>query len=136
MRQTRKGLIKKFHMVTVILLLTLLVMVSKSSSVGVNWGTMSTHQLPPENVVQMMIDNGFDKVKLFEADDKILGALIGSNIEVMLGIPNYMLQEISQDPEAAASWVDANVTAYCYKGGVKIRLTYMPRSLRLYVFVF
>lgn len=97
-------------------------MVSKCSSLGVNWGTMATHQLPPESVVQMLIDNGFEKVKLFEAEDKILEALAGTNIEIMLGIPNHMLQEISQDPDAAAAWVDANVTSYCYTGGVKIRL--------------
>lgn len=92
-----------------------------TSSVGVNWGTMASHQLPPKSVVQMLIDNGFEKVKLFEADDKILEALAGTNIEVMVGIPNYMLQEISQDPDAAASWVDSNVTAYLYPGGVNIR---------------
>ena len=123
MRQARKGLINYHRHAVTVLLLCLLVMVSKVSSLGVNWGTMASHQLPPENVVQMMLDNGFDKVKLFEADEKILGALIGTNLEVMLGIPNNMLREISQDPEAAASWVDANVTAYCFKGGVNIRLT-------------
>lgn len=96
-------------------------LVSKVSSAGVNWGTMSSQQLPPKSVVKMMIENGFDKVKLFEADDKILAALIGTDIEVMLAVPNRMLQEISQDPRAAADWVDANVTAYCYTGGVKIR---------------
>ncbi|KAG9140816.1 hypothetical protein Leryth_022546 [Lithospermum erythrorhizon] len=94
---------------------------SKGSSLGVNWGTMSSKQLSPKSVVKMMIDNGFDKVKLFEADDKILEALIGTDIEVMLAVPNNMLQEISQNPLAAADWVDANVTTYCYSGGVKIR---------------
>nr|GMC65260.1 glucan endo-1,3-beta-glucosidase 8 [Ipomoea batatas] len=89
--------------------------------VGVNWGTMTSHQLPPESVVKLLKDNGFDRVKLFEADEKILGALMGSDIEVMLAIPNVMLQEMSQDPNAAAAWVDANVTNYCYTGGVKIR---------------
>lgn len=89
--------------------------------VGVNWGTMTSHQLPPESVVKLLKDNGFDRVKLFEADEKILRALMGSDIEVMLAIPNVMLQEMSQDPNAAAAWVDANVTNYCYTGGVKIR---------------
>ena len=93
-----------------------------TSRVGVNWGTMATHQLPPDNVVQMLKENGFDKLKLFDADEKIMAALIGTDIEVMLAIPNYMLQEISQDPAAAAAWVDENVTSWSYTGGVKIRL--------------
>ncbi|CAK9154420.1 unnamed protein product [Ilex paraguariensis] len=96
-------------------------MVAKGSSVGVNWGTMASHLLPPEKVVEMLRENGFDKVKLFEADEKILGALIGTDIEVMVAVPNHMLQEMSEDPKAAASWVDANVTSYCYTGGVNIR---------------
>ncbi|KAA8535009.1 hypothetical protein F0562_030012 [Nyssa sinensis] len=96
-------------------------MVSNGSCVGVNWGTMANHLLQPEKVVRMMKENGFDKVKLFEADENILEALIGTDIEVMLGIPNYMLQEMSEDPGVAASWVDANVTSYCYTGGVNIK---------------
>lgn len=98
-------------------------MVLSGSSVGVNWGTMSTHQLQPEKVVQMLIENGIKKLKLFEADEEILGALIGTDIEVMLAIPNYMLLEMSQDPEAASSWVYANVSSYSYPGGVKIKLS-------------
>ncbi|KAJ8556547.1 hypothetical protein K7X08_035680 [Anisodus acutangulus] len=90
-------------------------------SVGVNWGTMASHQLEAASVVKMLKENGFDKVKLFEADDNILSALIGSDIEVMLAIPNYMLQDMSIDPGLAASWIDANVSAYAYTHGVKIR---------------
>lgn len=92
-----------------------------TSRVGVNWGTMATHQLPPDNVVQMLKENGFDKLKLFDCDEKIMAALIGTDIEVMLAIPNYMLQEMSQDPAAATAWVDENVTSWSYTGGVKIR---------------
>ncbi|KAJ8526254.1 hypothetical protein K7X08_028731 [Anisodus acutangulus] len=90
-------------------------------SAGVNWGTMATHQLPPNNVVKMLIVDGFDKVKFFEADEVILNALVGTDIEVMLAIPNYMLKDLSSDSLIAASWVEANVSAYAYTNGVKIR---------------
>lgn len=89
--------------------------------VGVNWGTMATNQLQPERVVEMMKKNGFDKVKLFEADGRIMRALIGSDIEVMVAVPNYMLQQMSEDPDFAAAWVEANVTSYSYTGGVNIK---------------
>lgn len=111
----------KSFLVTMFLLLVF--MAHKGSSFGVNWGTMATHQLQPENVVQMLQDNGFKKLKLFEADQKILAALTGTQIEVMLAVPNFMLQEMSIDPVAAVSWVDANVTSYCYDGGVNIKLS-------------
>lgn len=116
---------RNFHAGRFLILFLTLTLVLKGSSVGVNWGTMSSHQLPPESVVKVLKDNGFDKVKLFEADERILDALVGSDIEVMLAIPNVMLQEISQDPNAAAAWIDANVTNYCYTGGVKIRSQYL-----------
>ncbi|KAG6586415.1 Glucan endo-1,3-beta-glucosidase 8, partial [Cucurbita argyrosperma subsp. sororia] len=82
---------------------------------------MATHQLPPEKVVKMLQENGFLKLKLFEAEDRILEALIGTDIEVMLALPNSMLQIMSEDSKAAAYWVDANVTAYTYHGGVNIK---------------
>lgn len=104
-------------------LLLFLTTVPNGESVGVNWGTMATHQLPPEKVVKMLQENGFHELKLFEAEDRILEALIGTDIEVMLAIPNSMLQIMSEDSEAAVSWVDANVTAYTYHGGVNIKLS-------------
>ena len=105
------------------ILLLFLTIIPNGESVGVNWGTMATHQLPPEKVVKMLQENGFLKLKLFEAEDRILEALIGTDIEVMLALPNSMLQIMSEDSKAAAYWVDANVTAYTYHGGVNIKLS-------------
>ncbi|KAJ9538786.1 hypothetical protein OSB04_031519 [Centaurea solstitialis] len=120
--------------ITVVVLLLLMAMamaVDCSSSsdsdlnsgvgVGVNWGTMSSHQLPAEQVVEMMKENGFKKVKLFEAERRIMEALIGSDIEVMVAIPNFMLLDMSQDPSYADYWVDDNITTYAYPGGVDIK---------------
>ncbi|PIN12231.1 Glucan endo-1,3-beta-D-glucosidase [Handroanthus impetiginosus] len=108
-------------MLTVLFVVMVNMATFASSSVGVNWGTMATHLLPAQNVVDMLKENGFDKVKLFDADESILEALSGTDIEVMIAVPNYMLEEMSLDAAAAASWVDANVTAYAYSGGVNIR---------------
>ncbi|KAF6175624.1 hypothetical protein GIB67_022626 [Kingdonia uniflora] len=104
-----------------IMILTWMTIISNGVSIGVNWGTMATHQLPPEIVVEMLKSNGFNKVKLFEADYKILTALIGSDIEVMLAIPNVMLEEMCADFGAAAYWVEENVTKYTFNGGVNIK---------------
>lgn len=108
---------------TMAFFLVCLSMASCVSGVGVNWGTMATHQLPPEKVVKMLQENGFDKLKLFDADEWIMAALLGTDIEVMLAIPNSMLEEISKDPEAAESWVYENVTSYLYPGGLNIKLS-------------
>lgn len=106
------------------LLVFLIVVSSGYAWVGVNWGTMATHQLQPEKVVKMLKENGFRKLKLFDADEFIMAALMGTGIEVMVAIPNNMLDKISNSPKAADSWVNDNVTSYLFTGGVKIKLSF------------
>ncbi|KAK1310447.1 Glucan endo-1,3-beta-glucosidase 6 [Acorus calamus] len=91
------------------------------SAIGVNWGTISSHKLPPSIVVGLMKENKIGKVKLFDADPTVLKALMGSGIEVMVGIPNEMLELLSSSPAAADSWVAQNVSRYAVKNGVDIR---------------
>ncbi|XP_027350767.1 glucan endo-1,3-beta-glucosidase 8 [Abrus precatorius] len=87
---------------------------------GVNWGTQATHKLPPDTVVQMLKDNGIQKVKLFDADDSTMSALAGSGIEVMVAIPNNQLAEMN-DYGRAKQWVKKNVTRYNFNGGVNVK---------------
>lgn len=81
------------------------------SALGVNWGTMATHQLPPKTVVQMLKDNNVQKVKLFDADTNTMGALAGSGIEVMVAIPNDQLKAMGSY-NRAKDWVRRNITRF------------------------
>lgn len=90
---------------------------------GVNWGTMATHKLKPEDVVQMLKDNGIQKVKLFDAEQSTMSALAGSGIEVMIAIPNDQLESMNSY-KRAEKWVQHNVTRYNFKGGVNIKYVY------------
>ncbi|KAA3472782.1 glucan endo-1,3-beta-glucosidase 8 [Gossypium australe] len=87
---------------------------------GVNWGTMASHKLPPKTVVQMLKDNGIKKVKLFDADSTTMDALAGSDIEVMVAIPNDQLLAMNSY-KRAKDWVRRNVTRYNFGGGVNIK---------------
>ncbi|KDP33989.1 hypothetical protein JCGZ_07560 [Jatropha curcas] len=86
-----------------------------------NWGTQTTHPLQPSIVVRLLKENGFDKVKLFEADPGALKALGHSGIQVMVGIPNDLLGPLSSSVQAAINWVQQNVSDYISKHGVDIR---------------
>ncbi|KAL5572270.1 hypothetical protein UlMin_021867 [Ulmus minor] len=86
------------------------------SGFAANWGTRSTHPLPPNIVVRLLKDNGFDKVKLFEADPGALKALGKSGIQVMLGIPNEFLASLASSVQASEKWVAQNVSAYVTAG--------------------
>ncbi|XP_020586145.1 glucan endo-1,3-beta-glucosidase 5 [Phalaenopsis equestris] len=91
------------------------------ADIGVNWGMLSTHRLSPSIVIDLMKENRIGKVKLFDTDPTVLRALMGSNIEVMIGIPNEMLALLSSSPAAADVWVSQNVSRYVVKGGVNLR---------------
>ncbi|CAH9097351.1 unnamed protein product [Cuscuta europaea] len=90
------------------------------NGIGANWGTQSTHPLQPEIVVRLLRENGFQKVKLFDADYDALRALGGSGIEVMVGIPNDLLLTMANS-KAAQKWVSENITQHINNHKVNIR---------------
>ncbi|XP_071737093.1 glucan endo-1,3-beta-glucosidase 6-like [Rutidosis leptorrhynchoides] len=91
------------------------------NGIGANWGTQSSHPLPPQKVVKLLTDNGIQKVKLFDADYGALRALSNSRIEVMVGIPNDMLATMASSMKAANKWVSTNVSDHINKNNVNIR---------------
>ena len=88
---------------------------------GVNWRTISTHPLPPYIVVQLLRDNGIKNVKLFDANLDTMRDLALSNLEVLVAIPNEMLEVLTLDSQAADNWVSRNVTRYTFPGRVNIK---------------
>ncbi|XP_062232768.1 glucan endo-1,3-beta-glucosidase 8-like [Phragmites australis] len=96
-------------------------MADNAVDVGVNWGSQLSHPLLPASVVKMLKENGISKVKMFDADHWPVGALVDSGIEVMLGIPNDMLETMSSSYSNAKNWVKENVTVY----GDKLKLKYV-----------
>ncbi|KAE9448912.1 hypothetical protein C3L33_19224, partial [Rhododendron williamsianum] len=98
-----------------------MVVIAEGGGLACNWGLQATHPLPPKIVVKLMKDNGFEKVKLFEADPEALKALGNSGIQVMLGIPNDFLAPLASSVRIAEDWVSQNVSSYISKTGVDIR---------------
>ncbi|KAK6137164.1 hypothetical protein DH2020_029089 [Rehmannia glutinosa] len=100
--------------------LVLFYMVNNVHSIGANWGNQATHPLPPSTVVRLLRDNGIQKVKLFDAEARVLNAFSGSGIEVMVGIPNDMLATLANSVSAAERWVERNVSAHVSSNSVDI----------------
>ncbi|XP_008793474.2 glucan endo-1,3-beta-glucosidase 8-like [Phoenix dactylifera] len=84
---------------------------ASTEAIGVNWGTQTSHPMPPKIVVQMLKDNGIQKVKLFDAESSVMSALANTGIEVMVAIPNDQLEQMGTYSNAKA-WVHENVTGY------------------------
>ncbi|GLU11922.1 hypothetical protein SLE2022_286400 [Rubroshorea leprosula] len=98
---------------------------STAGAIGLNWGTMSSHPLPPSKVVELLKANEITKVRLFDADPLVLQALSASNIAVTVGIPNSMLKTLNSSRKAAESWVHDNVTRYFSHGSNGVRIEYV-----------
>lgn len=105
-----------------------------ASAIGVNWGIQSSHPLPPSIVVRMLKDNGIQKVKLFEADAGIMKALKKSGIQVMVGIPNDLLNGLAGSEKTAEDWVSKNVSQFV-NDGVDVRLIIKSLLISLINFV-
>ena len=97
-----------------------LLLVMGIEGLGVNWGTMANHKLPPKTVVQLLKDNGINMVKLFDADQSTMSALASSGIEVMIAIPNNQLSAMNSYAHAKG-FVRHNVSRYNFDSGVTIK---------------
>lgn len=105
------------------------------NGIGANWGTQATHPLELSTTVKLLKDNGFQKVKLFDADSITLTALKGSGLEVMVGIPNEMLYSLANSVPAAENWVAKNVSAHISSNSVNIRYEFDDQYPNLSIFV-
>lgn len=112
---------KQTTLVCLVAVTVLLLIQVVESDIGVNWGTISLHRMSPSTVVDLLKDNKIQKVKLFDADPDVMKGLMGSGLEVMVGIPNDMLALLSSSVAASDLWVSQNVSRYMVKGGVNIR---------------
>ncbi|GJZ11705.1 glucan endo-1,3-beta-glucosidase-like protein [Tanacetum coccineum] len=68
--------------------------------------------LPSEqDVVNLYQRNGITRMRIYDPNQATLQALGGTNIELILDVPNASLQELA-DPNGAASWVRNNILNY------------------------
>nr|AKE49477.1 pathogenesis-related gene 2-like protein PR2-1 [Dimocarpus longan] len=107
-------------MVSTIFLIGLLIATldTTAAQVGVCYGMMGSNLPSKPEVIQLYRQNNIKRMRLYDPDRQALDALKGSDIEVMLGVPNPDLQKIASNQAEANTWVQKNVKNY---GDVRFR---------------
>ncbi|KAG6792820.1 hypothetical protein POTOM_001979 [Populus tomentosa] len=82
-----------------------------AQSIGVCYGKNGNNLPSDQEVVSLFQANAIRRMRIYDPNRDTLEALRGSNIEVILGVPNDKLQSLT-DASAAATWVQDNVVAY------------------------
>ncbi|XP_015063196.1 glucan endo-1,3-beta-glucosidase, basic-like isoform X2 [Solanum pennellii] len=83
-----------------------------AESVGVCYGMLGNNLPSPIEVIQLCKSKNIKRLRLYEPNHEVLEALRGSNIEVMLGIPNSDVKHIASSGEHSRWWVEKNVRAF------------------------
>nr|GEX23606.1 glucan endo-1,3-beta-glucosidase-like [Tanacetum cinerariifolium] len=75
-------------------------------------GERLLYGLPSEqDVVNLYRRNGITRMRIYDPNQATLRALGGTNIELILDVPNDRLQELA-DPNGTARWVQNNIRNY------------------------
>ncbi|KAI3465029.1 hypothetical protein Pfo_021692 [Paulownia fortunei] len=107
------GTINQF--ISAMVLLGLLIMVTLDFTVaqtGVCYGRLGNNLPSPSEVVALYNQNNIRRMRIYDPHQPTLQALRGSNIEVMLGVPNTDLQNLAASQANANTWVQNNVRNY------------------------
>ncbi|WVZ67453.1 hypothetical protein U9M48_016528 [Paspalum notatum var. saurae] len=85
---------------------------NKSPSIGVCYGMFGNNLPPASDVVQLYKSHGITNMRIYNPDPRVLAALRGSGIGLILGVANEDLAGLAASEPRAASWVQANVKPY------------------------
>ncbi|GKV35855.1 hypothetical protein SLEP1_g44062 [Rubroshorea leprosula] len=92
---------------------------SFTGTYGVNYGRIANDLLSPESVVTLLKAAKIKNIRIYDVDQEVLKAFNRSGIEIIVGLGNEYLKEISIGEDRAMNWIKANVDPFL--PGTRIR---------------
>nr|GMD10535.1 glucan endo-1,3-beta-glucosidase 14 [Ipomoea batatas] len=83
-----------------------------SGTYGVNYGRIADNIPAPESVVTLLTANKIKNIRIYDADHAVLTAFKGSGIEIIIGLGNEFLRDISVNQDRAVQWLKDNVEPF------------------------
>ncbi|KAG8476757.1 hypothetical protein CXB51_030273 [Gossypium anomalum] len=100
-----------FFYASIILSISVYLFPIMANSMGINYGQIADNLPSPEDVVPIVKSIGATKVKLYDADPKVLKAFANTGVEFIVGLGNEYLDKM-RDPAKAQAWVKQNVQSH------------------------
>nr|Q02126.1 RecName: Full=Glucan endo-1,3-beta-glucosidase GIII; AltName: Full=(1->3)-beta-glucan endohydrolase GIII; AltName: Full=(1->3)-beta-glucanase isoenzyme GIII; AltName: Full=Beta-1,3-endoglucanase GIII; Flags: Precursor [Hordeum vulgare]CAA47473.1 glucan endo-1,3-beta-glucosidase [Hordeum vulgare] len=97
--------------VAVALVLVALAAFPAVHSIGVCNGVLGNNLPAPSDVVTLYRSKRIDAMRIYEPESKVLTALSGTGIAVLMDV-GPALPSLASSPSAAAAWVKANVSSF------------------------
>ncbi|KAI5002240.1 hypothetical protein ZWY2020_026890 [Hordeum vulgare] len=107
---TKQGVASKL-MLAVALVLVALAAFPAVHSIGVCNGVLGNNLPAPSDVVTLYRSKRIDAMRIYEPESKVLTALSGTGIAVLMDV-GPALPSLASSPSAAAAWVKANVSSF------------------------
>ncbi|KAK9281971.1 hypothetical protein L1049_004880 [Liquidambar formosana] len=86
---------------------------------GINYGRIADNIPSPESVVTLLKAAKIKNVRIYDANHEVLTAFKGSGIEIVVGLGNEFLKDMSVNEASAMDWVKENVQPFL--PGTRIR---------------
>ncbi|KAK3038034.1 hypothetical protein RJ639_032013 [Escallonia herrerae] len=79
---------------------------------GINYGRIADNIPSPDKVATLLRAAKIKNVRIYDFDHSVLQAFSGTGLDLVVGLPNGYLKEMSADADRALTWVKENVQAF------------------------
>ncbi|KAL2479636.1 Glycosyl hydrolase superfamily protein [Abeliophyllum distichum] len=79
---------------------------------GINYGRIADNIPSPDDVATLLRAAKIKNVRIYDADHSVLNAFKGTGLELVIGLPNGFVKDMSANADHALTWVKDNVMAF------------------------